>query len=68
MDVLLTSLLIAGLGTFATLGIVVLPWASADLEGSAQACKALGEGVAQVGRGEWARGGAPAVQGAYARS
>jgi hypothetical protein len=48
MDLLLTIGLITTLSALAALGVVALPWSVAEVDASAEAWEALGEGVRQL--------------------
>lgn len=66
---MLTFSLVTLLATLAGLGVAALPWTELELEGSVQACRALGEGARQIGASQWAGEPAiaPSVEGIVAR-
>ncbi|MCA9566761.1 MAG: hypothetical protein KC656_02925 [Myxococcales bacterium] len=61
MDLMLTLTLVAAVCAVSALGLVALPWSEAELEGSADAFRALGEGARGLARAHEVRGGTGAL-------
>lgn len=57
MELMLTLSLVTAVCGVAALGIVALPWTEAELEGSADAFRALGEGARNLQHVARTRGG-----------